>query len=110
MLEPKRLDRHTKAFIRESKTKKIDSLTPRGNKPTSQFCRQECNPLDYAPSVAVHPELDSKLKSFYKVSARKHSINRPIDEKETFIASGGPSSHIVSARAVARQRFLAPGT
>lgn len=60
------------------------------------------NPLDYAPSVAVQPELDKKLKSFYKVPARKHSINRAIDAKETFIASGGPSAHIVSARTTAR--------
>ena len=54
------------------------------------------NPLDFAPSVAVQPELDNKIKSFYKVPARKFSINRAIDSKETFIASGGPSAHIVS--------------
>ena len=50
------------------------------------------------------------LKSFYKIPARRFSINRPIDSKETFIASGGPSKHFVSARAVGRQKFLLPGT
>lgn len=107
-LEPKKLDRHTKAFLKQAKFKKIDELSPRGFKPKSQFYRKEMNPLDYAPSVPVQPDLDRKLKQFYKGSTRKFSINRAIDSKETFIASGGPSSHFVSARSIARQKFLAP--
>ena len=108
LLQPKKLDRHTRSFLMQQKFKKMDSLTPRGFKPTSQFYRKELNPLDLAPSVAVEPTLDSKLKSFYKVPKRKFSINRPIDSKETFIASGGPSKHFVSARTVAREKFLSP--
>ena len=105
-LEPQKLDRHTKSFLMQAKFRKMDELSPRGFKPTSQFYRQEMNPLDYAPSVAVQPELDNKLKSFYKVPAQKYSINRAIDSKETFIASGGPSSHFVSARSIAREKFV----
>ena len=108
LLEPKQLDRHMKAFLREAKTKKTDELSPRGFKPKSQFYRREANPIDKAPSIALHPMLDFKLKSFYKVPERKFSITRPIDSKETFIASGGPSAHIVSARAVNRTKFLLP--
>ena len=68
-LEPnhEKLDRHTKTFLMQAKFKKIDEMTPRGFKPTSQFYRREMNPLDFAPAVAVQPELDNKLKSFYKV-------------------------------------------
>ena len=35
MLEPKKLDRHTKSFLMQAKFKKIDELSPRGFKPTS---------------------------------------------------------------------------
>ena len=105
LLEPKVVDRHTKAFFRQSNKKCKDEMSPRGFKPTSTFFRKESNPLDRAPSVALHPILDKKLKKFYKVPARKHSINRPIDSKETFIASGGPSAYFVSARNEGRQKF-----
>lgn len=108
LLEPKQLDRHMKAFLRMAKVKETDELSPRGFKPKSQFFRREANPLDKASSVPLQPEFDKKLKSFYKVPKRKFSITRPIDSKETFIASGGPSVHIVSARAVARAKFLLP--
>ena len=101
-LESDRIDRHMKTFMMQTKFKKVDELTPRGFKPRSQFHREECNPLDIAPAVAMHPELDGKLKTFFKGSAKKFSVNRPIDSKETFIASGGPSQYIVSAREVGR--------
>lgn len=77
-------------------------MIPAGFKPKNKFYRGEANPLDRAPVVAVHPELDSKVKQFYKVNMRKWSVTRPIDTKESFIASGGPSKHFVSQRAVGR--------
>lgn len=107
-LESKTLDRHQKSFLMQSKHRKVDEMTCVGFKPKSQFYRKEANPLDRAPAIAHHPELDKKLKSFYKVPARKFSVSRPIDAKETFIASGGPSSHIISAREITRQKFLSP--
>ena len=75
---------------------KIDEMTPAGFKPRSTFFREAANPLDRAPTVTKNPELDSKVKSFYKVKERKWSVNRPIDTTESFIASGGPSKHFVS--------------
>ena len=108
LLEPKTMDRHQKRFMRLAKKHKYDEMQPAGFKPRSTFLRQECNPLDYAPTTQVHPELDDKLKKFYKVSERKWSVNRPIDSKESFIASGGPSLHFVSSRELGRQKFLSP--
>lgn len=58
LLEPKEQDRHTKSFFRQSKRKRKDEMSPRGFKPTSTFFRREANPLDKAPSVALHPILD----------------------------------------------------
>ena len=101
-LESKTLDRHQKSFLRQAKYRKTDELTCQGFKPKSEFHRREANPLDKAPFEPLHPELDKKLKNFFKVPARKFSVTRPIDTKETMIASGGPSAHIISARAMAR--------
>ena len=45
--------------------------------------------------------------NFYKVSDRKHSINRPVDASETQFASGGPSKLIIRERLKNRRNFLA---
>lgn len=108
LLEPKTLDRHQRRFNRIKKRTNADEMQPAGFKPRSNFFREECNPLDRAPTIAIDSELDGKLKKFYRNKERKFSVTRPIDSKESFIASGGPSMHFVSSRELGRQKFLSP--
>ena len=106
-LESKLPHRHLRSIMMNKKLRDRHEVSPRGFKPTQTFRRDGAlNPLDYAPSVVKHPELDPKLKQFYKVKARKHSINKPIDASESFLASGGPSNHFVTARENKRLSFV----
>ena len=73
---------------------------------TQSFTQDVLNPLDYAPSETFNLELKSKIDSFYKYKPRKHSINKPIDASESFIASGGPSTLLVVERNMKRLEFL----
>ena len=66
-LESQVPDRHQRHFMAMARRVKVDEMTPAGFKPKSMFHRQEANPLDRAPNIAKNPELDNKVKAFFKV-------------------------------------------
>ena len=75
-------------------------------KQKATFTQDFVLPIDQAPSKVMNLELHRKIESFYKVKARKHSVNKPIDASESFLASGGPSTLLVAERNLKRLEFL----